>query len=62
MQNVWVLLRWLCCHRPGRGRHKLIPKLLRFATFRKLLVRAIERYYPPPLAISVFVLPQSVIH
>ena len=27
-----------------------------------LLVRAVERYYPPPLAISVFVSPQSVIH
>jgi IS4 transposase len=62
MQNVWVLARWLFTRRPGKGRHKLIPKLLRFATFRKLLVRAIERYYPPPLAISVFVSPQSVIH
>jgi len=27
-----------------------------------LLVRAIERFYPPPLAVSVFVSPQSVIH
>jgi hypothetical protein len=62
MQNVWVLARWLFTRRPGKGRHKLIPTLLRFATFRKLLVRAVERYYPPPLAISVFVSPQSVIH
>jgi IS4 transposase len=62
MQNVWVLARWLFTRRPGKGRHKLMPALLRFATFRKLLVRAVERYYPPPLAISVFVSPQSVIH
>lgn len=62
MQNVWVLARWLFTRRPGKGRHKLIPSLLRFASFRKLLVRAVERYYPPPLAISVFVSPQSVIH
>lgn len=62
MQNVWVLARWLCTRRPGKGRHKLIPSLLRFACFRKLLVRAVERYYPPPLAIGVFVSPQSVIH
>ncbi|HEX2907424.1 MAG TPA: hypothetical protein VHO69_11220 [Phototrophicaceae bacterium] len=44
------------------ARHKLNPTLLRFATFRKLLVRAMERYYPPPVAIAVFVSPQSVIH
>lgn len=62
MQNVWVLARWLFTRRPGKGRHKLIPSLLRFATFRKLLVRAVERFYPPPLAVSVFVSPQSVIH
>ena len=62
MQNIWVLARWLFTRRPGKGRHKLIPSLLRFAAFRKLLVRAVERYYPPPLAISVFVSPQSVIH
>lgn len=62
MQNVWVLARWLFTRRPGKGRHKLIPSLLRFACFRKLLVRAVERYYPPPLAIGVFVSPQSVIH
>jgi hypothetical protein len=62
MQNVWVLARWLFTRRPGKGRHKLIPALLRFARFRKLLVRAVERYYPPPLAISVFVSPESVIH
>jgi hypothetical protein len=62
MQNVWVLARWLFTRRPGKGRHKLIPSLLRFASFRKLLVRAVERYYPPPLAVAVFVSPQSVIH
>lgn len=62
MQNIWVLVRWLFTRRPGKGRHKLIPSLLRFDRFRKLLVRAVERYYPPPLAISVFVSPQSVIH
>jgi hypothetical protein len=62
MQNVWVLARWLFTRRPGKGRHKLIPSLLRFDRFRKLLVRAVERFYPPPLALSVFVSPQSVIH
>lgn len=62
MQNVWVLARWLFTRRPGKGRYKLIPALLRFNRFRKLLVRAVERFYPPPLAISVFVDPQSVIH
>jgi hypothetical protein len=62
MQNVWILARWLFTRRPGKGRHKLIPSLLRFDRFRKLLVRAVERFYPPPLAISVFVSPQSVIH
>lgn len=49
MQNVWVLARWLFTRRPGKGRYKLMPKLLPFATFRKLLVRAVERFYPPPL-------------
>ena len=62
LQNVWVLARWLCTRRPGKGRHKLIPSLLRFDRFRKLLVRAVERFYPPPLVVSVFVSPQSVIH
>jgi hypothetical protein len=62
MQNVWVLARWLFTRRPGKGRYKLIPSLLRFDRFRKLLVRAVERFYPPPLVVSVFVSPQSVIH
>ena len=62
MQNVWVPARWLFTWRTGKGRHKLIPSLLRFDRFRKLLVRAVERFYPPPLAISVFVSPNSVIH
>lgn len=62
VQNVWVLARWLFTRRPGKGRHKLIPSLLCFDRFRKLFVRAVECFYPPPLAISVFVSPQSVIH
>jgi putative transposase len=62
MQNVWVLARWLFTRRPGKGRYKLIPSVLRFDRFRKLLVRAVERFYPPPLVISVFASPQSVIH
>ncbi len=62
MQNVWVLVRWLLTRRPGKERPKLIPTLLRFERFRKLLVRAVERYYPPPTAVSVFVPPQSVSH
>jgi putative transposase len=62
LQNVWVLARWLFTRRPGKGCYKLIPSMLRFDRFRKLLVRAVERFYPPPLAISVFVSPQSVIH
>lgn len=62
MQNVWVLARWLFTRRPGKGRHKLIPALLRFDRFRKLLVRAVERFYPPRLSVPVFVAPDSVIH
>jgi hypothetical protein len=62
MQNVWILARWLFTRRPGKGRYKLIPALLRFDRFRKLLVRAVERFYPPPTAVSVFVSPKSVIH
>lgn len=62
MQNVWVLARWLFTRRPGKGRHKLIPALLRFDRFRKLLVRAVERLYPPRLSIPVFVSPDFVIH
>ena len=62
MQNVWVLARWWFTRRPGKGRYKLIPSLLRFDRFCKLLVRAVERFYPPPLAVSVFVSPESVIY
>jgi hypothetical protein len=62
MQNVWSLARWLFTRRPGKGRSKRIPTLLRFDRFRKLLVRAIEYFYPPPVAISVFASPDSVIH
>jgi hypothetical protein len=62
MQNVWVLLRWLLTRRPGKGRHKLIPSLLRFDRFRKLLVRAVELLFPPRLSLSVYLAPNSVIH
>jgi putative transposase len=62
MQNIWVLARWLFTRRPGKGRHKLIPALLRFAGFRKLLVRAVELIYPPRLSVPVFVSPDFVIH
>jgi hypothetical protein len=53
MQNIWVLARWLFTRRPGKVRHKLIPSLLRFARFRKLLVRAVERFYSPPHCLCV---------
>lgn len=59
MQNVWVHLRWLCTRRPGKGRHKLIPTLLRFDRFRKLLVRAIETLFPPLRTVLVYALPNS---
>lgn len=62
MQNVWILARWLFTRRPGKGRYKLIPSLLRFDRFRKLLIRAIEVFYPPRLSVPVFVHPNSVIH
>lgn len=62
MQNLWVLVRWLFTRRPGKGRHKLIPTLLRFDRFRKLLVRAVERLYPPRLSVPVFISPDFVIH
>ena len=54
IQNVWVLARWLFTRRPGRGRPKWHPHLLRFTPFRKLLVRAIELLYPPPLSLPVY--------
>lgn len=62
MQNVWVLARWLFTRRPGKGRHKLIPSLLRFDCFRKLLIRAVELLYPPRLSVPVFISPDFVIH
>jgi hypothetical protein len=62
MQNLWVLARWWFPRRPGNGRHTLIPSLLRFNRFRKLLVPAVEYFHPPPLLVSVFVSPQSVFH
>jgi hypothetical protein len=62
LQKVWALARWWFTRRPGKGRYKLIPTLLRFDRFGKLLVRAVQRFYPPPLAVSLFVSPESVIH
>jgi len=57
MQNVWVHLRWLCSRRPGKGRYKLIPTLLRFDRFRKLLIRAIELLFPPLRTVLVYAVP-----
>jgi len=62
MQNVWVKLRWLLTRRPGKGRHPLIPGLLRFDRFRRLLVRAVEALYHVLLAIPVYHSPKSVIY
>jgi putative transposase len=59
MQNVWVHLRWLCTRRPGKGRYKLIPTLLPFDRFRKLLIRAIEVLFPPLRSVLVYALPNS---
>ncbi|MBZ0285753.1 MAG: hypothetical protein K8L97_33800 [Anaerolineae bacterium] len=56
-QNVWVKLRWLCTRRPGKGRYRLIPTLLRFDRFRKLLTRAIELLFPPLRTVLVYALP-----
>jgi putative transposase len=56
IQNLWGLVRWLCTRCPSKGRHKLIPSLLRFERFCKFLVRAVEDYYPPPDSIEVFAL------
>lgn len=57
MQNLWVHLRWLCTRRPGKGRHKLMPTLLRFDRFRKRLIRAIEVLFPPLRTVLVYALP-----
>lgn len=57
MQKVWIHLRWLCTRRPGKGRYKLIPTLLRFDRFRKLLIRAIEVLFPPLRTVLVYALP-----
>lgn len=59
LQNVWVLLRWLCPPRPGKRRYKLIPTLLRFDRFRKLLIRPIEVLFPPLRTVLVYALPNS---
>jgi hypothetical protein len=44
------------------GPYKLIAQSLRFELFCKLLVRGVERFYPPPDGIAVFVSPNSVIY
>lgn len=62
MQNVWVKLRWLLTRRPGKGRHPLIPSLLRFDRFRHLLIRSVEALYQVVMAIPVYHSPKSVIY
>jgi len=62
LQNVWVWVRWTFLRRPGKGRYKLMVKSLRFELFCKLLVRGVERFYPPPDHIMVFVSPDFVIY
>ena len=62
LQNIWVLARWLFTRRQGKGRSKLVPTLLRFDRFRKLLVRAVELLFPPRLSVSVFASPSFGIH
>jgi hypothetical protein len=62
MQNVWVWLRWVLTRQPGQGRPKRHTTLLPFDSFRRLLVRGIERYHPPPVAIEVFLDPKFVIY
>lgn len=62
MQNVWVKLRWSLTRRPGKGRHPLIPTLLRFDRFRRLLIRAVDVLYQVLMAIPVYHSPQSVIY
>jgi hypothetical protein len=61
MQNVWVKLRWLLTRRPGKDRQPLIPLLLRFDRFRRLLIRAVEALYQVVMVIPVYHSPQSVI-
>jgi putative transposase len=62
LQNLWVKVRWLFTRRPCKGRYKLMPALLRFDTFRRLLVRAVELLFPPRFSIPSFLPVQSVIH
>jgi hypothetical protein len=62
IQNLWVLVRWLCTRCPRKGRYKMRSTLLRFDRFCKFLIRAVERYYPPPDSLEVFALPDFVIH
>jgi hypothetical protein len=62
MQNVWVKLRWLFTRRPGKGRHPLIPTLLHFDRFRRLLIRAVEALYHAVMLVPIFHSPKSVIY
>ena len=62
MQNVWVKLRWLLTRRPTKGRHPVIPLLLRFDRFRCWLIRAIEALYQVVMVIPVYHSPKSVIY
>jgi DDE family transposase len=62
MQNVWVKVRWLLTRRPSKGRHPMIPSLLRFDRFRRFLIRAVEALYQVVMTIPVYHLPQSVIY
>lgn len=62
IQNLWVLIRWLGTRRPSKGRYKMQSSFLRFDRFCKFLIRAVERYYPPPDSLEVFALLDFVIH
>lgn len=62
IQNVWVKLRWALTRRPGKGRHPVIPLLLRFDRFRRLLIRAVEALYQVVMVIPVYHSPESVIY
>lgn len=62
IQNIWNKARWFFARRPSKGRPVLIPSLLTFDTFCKLIVLAIEALLPPRRQILVFVSPKSVIY
>lgn len=63
LQNIWVWMRWFVARVPARGLIRIDPTLFRFHSFKRLLVRAIESYYPVVTIIPAYRLPpQSVIH